>query len=49
MGTVLKAKDCPEGTYKVMFKMPIYDDNGLFVIGHKLVPYCIDENTAPAG
>ena len=49
MGTVLKAKDCPEGTYKVMFKMPIYDDNGLFVIGHKLVPYCIDENTVPAG
>ncbi len=47
MGTVLKAKDCPEGTYLVMFKMPIYD--GLFVVGHELVPYCIDENTVPAG
>ncbi|AFY58474.1 hypothetical protein Riv7116_6118 [Rivularia sp. PCC 7116] len=49
MGTVLKAKDCPEGTYLVMFKMPVYDDSGLFVVGHKLVPYCIDENTVPAG
>lgn len=49
MGTVLKAKDCPEGTYLVMFKMPIYDAQGLFVIDHKLVPYCIDENTVPAG
>ena len=47
MGTVLKSKDCPEGTYLVMFKMPIY--SGLFVVGHKLVPYCIDENTVPAG
>ena len=48
-GKKLIGKKCPEGTHLVWFKMPIYDKEGLFVIGHKLVPYCVDNNNVPAG
>ena len=41
--------ECPEGTYLVIWDQPIYDDEGLFIIGYEPTPYCIDEDTEPAG
>jgi hypothetical protein len=32
-----------------MWEKPVYDANGLFVIGWELVPYCIPEDLEPAG
>jgi hypothetical protein len=40
---------CPAGTIATAFQMPIYDDDGLFVIGYETVWYCIDADTRPAG
>jgi hypothetical protein len=40
---------CPEGTVLIMWNKPIYDANGLFVIGWESVPYCIPEDLEPAG
>jgi hypothetical protein len=40
---------CPPGTILIWFEQPVYDRAGLFVIGHKLVPYCIPEDLEPAG
>ena len=40
---------CPAGTVLIMWKKPIYDANGLFVIGWELVPYCVPEDLEPAG
>ncbi|MEL6139449.1 MAG: hypothetical protein AAFQ61_04090 [Cyanobacteria bacterium J06626_23] len=48
-GPVYGGNGCPEGTILVMFDMPIYDDDGLFVIGFEPIPFCIDEDTEPAG
>lgn len=40
---------CPPGTVLTPFPMPIYDDDGLFVIGHETVWYCLPEDLEPAG
>lgn len=48
-GPVYNGNGCPEGTILVMFDMPIYDDDGLFVVGYEPTPICIDEDTVPAG
>lgn len=40
---------CPEGQILIMWDKPIYDEQGLFVVGHEKVPVCIPENTEPAG
>jgi hypothetical protein len=40
---------CPTGTELIMFEMPVYDSEGLFIIGFELVPFCIPENRYPAG
>lgn len=41
---------CPEGTFPSYFDMPIYDeDEGLFVVGHEPVLFCLDEDLEPAG
>lgn len=48
-GPVYNGNGCPEGTILIMFDMPIYDDEGLFVVGHEPTPMCIDEDTQPAG
>jgi hypothetical protein len=31
------------------FEMPIYDDEGWFVVGWETVWYCVDEDLEPAG
>ena len=40
---------CPAGTDLVIFEAPVYDDDGLFVICTKKVPYCIPEGLQPEG
>ncbi len=40
---------CPLGTDLVIFDSPVYDDNGLFVICTKKVPYCVPEGLKPEG
>jgi len=40
---------CPPGTVLSAFPMPIYDDDGLFVIGYETVWYCLPEDLEPAG
>jgi hypothetical protein len=40
---------CPAGTDLVIFDSPVYDDDGLFVICTKKVPYCIPEGLEPEG
>jgi len=40
---------CPEGTVLVIFDQPVYDKNGLFVIGTTPVPYCVPVGLEPAG
>ncbi len=41
--------DCAEGHHLSPFEMPIYDDDGLFVIGHETVWVCIPDDLEPAG
>jgi hypothetical protein len=48
-GLNLNNHSCPEGTVLVMWDMPIYDDEGLFVIGYEPTPFCVDEDLEPAG
>ncbi|MEO0536563.1 MAG: hypothetical protein AAF215_22125 [Cyanobacteria bacterium P01_A01_bin.123] len=48
-GGVINGNGCPEGTHLVMFDQPIYDEEGLFVVGYEPVPYCIDDDLEPAG
>jgi hypothetical protein len=33
----------------VIFDQPVYDDDGLFVICFKKVPYCIPDDLRPEG
>lgn len=40
---------CPEGSSPVPFDMPIYDDEGLFVVGYETVWFCIPDDLEPAG
>ncbi len=40
---------CPSGTFLSPFDMPIYDDEGLFVVGYKTVWFCLPEDLEPAG
>ena len=40
---------CPDGYELQPFDMPIYDEEGLFVIGHETVWFCIDPTAPPAG
>jgi hypothetical protein len=40
---------CPEGTVLILWNKPIYDADGLFVVGWELVPYCVPEDLEPAG
>jgi hypothetical protein len=45
-GPVVGAR-CPEGTFLSPFEEPIYD--GLFVVGHETVWYCLPDDLEPAG
>lgn len=40
---------CPSGSHLSAFPMPIYDSDGLFVIGYKTVWYCLPDDLEPAG
>ncbi len=40
---------CPSGTFISPFEMPIYDENGLFVIDYKTVWFCIPNDLEPEG
>lgn len=40
---------CPDGTSLTPFEMPIYDDNGLFVVRYETVWNCISDDNKPAG
>jgi len=40
---------CPAGSVLSPFDMPIYDDQGLFVIGLESVWVCVPANLEPAG
>ena len=42
-------QNCPEGQKIVMWKKPIYDEQGLFIVGHKEVPVCVPIDAKPAG
>jgi hypothetical protein len=48
-GPVLGGLSCPEGEVLVMFDMPVYDANGLFIVGYVPVPFCVDEDLEPVG
>lgn len=41
--------DCPPGHTPQPFDMPVYDDEGLFVVGHETVWFCIPDDLEPAG
>ncbi len=41
--------NCPPGTQPTPFDMPIYDDEGLFVVGYKTVWFCLPDDLEPAG
>jgi len=43
------AAPCPKGTSLSPFEMPIYDDDGLFVVGYQTVWFCIRDDLEPAG
>lgn len=40
---------CASGTFLSPFQMPIYDENGLFVVGYKTVWFCIPNDLEPEG
>jgi hypothetical protein len=40
---------CPKGTTLTPFPMPIYDDDGLFVIDFRTVWFCLPADLEPAG
>ena len=44
----LKIK-CPKGTHSILYDMPVYDEDGLFVVCYKKVPFCIPDNLEPEG
>lgn len=41
--------NCPPGYHPSPFDMPIYDDDGLFVVGYETVWFCIPDDLEPAG
>ncbi len=41
--------DCPDGYHLVPFQMPIYDSDGLFVVGWETKWYCVPDDLEPAG
>jgi hypothetical protein len=41
--------NCPEGSHLSAFEKPIYDEDGLFVIGYETVWFCIPDDLEPAG
>ena len=45
----LPAIFCPGGTVATAFDQPIYDDDGLFVIGSETVWYCVPADLEPEG
>lgn len=45
----LPAFFCPGGTVATPFDQPIYDENGLFVIGYETVWYCLPADLEPEG
>ena len=40
---------CPAGTQLVIHDQPEFDEDGLFVICLKKVPYCLPDNLRPEG
>ncbi|MPY91857.1 MAG: hypothetical protein GEV08_01995 [Acidimicrobiia bacterium] len=48
MGPILGAR-CPEGTFLSPFEEPVYDDDGLFVVGYETTWYCLPEDLEPSG
>lgn len=40
---------CPAGTVEIWWDMPVYDEQGLFVVGHTPTRTCIPEGLDPAG
>lgn len=43
--TDLIVNPCPEGTVLTPYEMPVYDEQGIFVVGYETVWYCIQEDT----
>ena len=41
--------NCPAGYHLSPFEMPVYDENGLFVVGYETVWFCIPDDLEPAG
>lgn len=41
--------NCPADTHPVPFDMPVYDEDGLFVVGHYTVWFCIPDDYEPQG
>lgn len=48
-GSTILVQPCPEGQKRIIWEQPIYDENGLFVVGHKKVAICVPKNGTPAG
>lgn len=46
---ILQQNDCPEGTYPKVAHYPVYDENGLFVIGWRASVFCMPIDYEPAG
>lgn len=40
---------CPLGTHLSPFDMPIYDQEGLFVVGYKTIWFCLPDDLEPEG
>ena len=49
MGPQFPDIECPEGTHLIIWDQPIYDDEGLFIIGHEPTPYSVPDDAEPAG
>ena len=43
------AARCPAGSVATPFEMPVYDEEGLFVVCYETVSVCIPEDLEPAG
>ncbi len=41
--------NCPKGSTPSPFEMPIYDDDGWFVVGYETVWFCIPDDFEPQG
>ena len=40
---------CPDDTTLTPVDMPVYDEEGLFVVGHKIVWFCLPDDLQPEG